>query len=147
MKKFDDRKIYLAFAIATFVLAFFIGAISYYSILIVEPAVDEKLSSIENIQVSYREAYTMLQKPQLFAGYEHRGEKSQNLHNILRSFERKMQSNEEFVSMDMENLETLLERRIRGSRLGRFTMFFFLVLSALGMGMFFYERTQVNKQV
>jgi len=145
MKKIDDNRIYFYFAIVTLAVGILVGAVSFYSVLIVEPRIDTQLSSTEDINLNYREAYRSLRDAQIFARYQNFDTESTSLISSIRDFDRKIYTGDEFLPTDMRSLEELLERRAKGSMLGVKTMVFFLVLSALGWGAFFYERFQVAK--
>jgi hypothetical protein len=143
MKKFDDHKIYLYFAIATLAIAVIVGAISFYSKLVVEPKVDSLLSSTQDINQNFREAYRMLRDAQVFARYQNFDSEATSLISYIRDFDRKVYTGDEFLDTDIRAMEELLKRRAKGSRLGIYTMAFFLLLSALGWGAFLYEKRQV----
>jgi hypothetical protein len=139
MKKFDDRRLYLYFALITLLIAFILALISYYSILLVEPEIERLLSVKENISESYRQAYSRLRDPQIFARYENFDRASFPIKNILEDFDRRIERGESFTPDDRIYLEVLLERRIQGSKLGRLTVIFFLLLSLLGWVLYLYE--------
>ncbi|MBN1531695.1 MAG: hypothetical protein JXA20_03450 [Spirochaetes bacterium] len=145
MKKIDDHKLYMYFAIATLAIAVIIGAISLYSKLVVEPKVDTLLSSTEDINQNYREAYRMLRDAQVFARYQNFDSEATSLITYIRDFDRKVYTGDEFLDTDIRAMEDLLRRRAKGSSLGIYTTFFFLLLSALGGGAFLYEKRQLAK--
>ncbi|MDY6933838.1 MAG: hypothetical protein SVZ03_06400 [Spirochaetota bacterium] len=142
MKKTDDTKLYRYFSIITLIIAIILALISYYSILIVEPKVKELLSMSDNINDNYKEAYIELKNPQLFAGYNNYDAIARPIESIKKNFNNKIDNNEEFEINDKIYLSILLERRMLGSRLGRNTMIFFLMLSALGFVFCLYEIKQ-----
>ncbi len=140
MKKFDDSKIYLSFAITTLAIGILVGAVSFYSILVVEPKVDTLLSSTEDINQNFREAYRLLRNAQIFARYQNFDSDSTALVSYIREFDRKVYTGDEFLDTDIRAMEDLLRRRMEGSSLGKYTMFFFLLISLMGWGAFFYEK-------
>ncbi len=144
MKKFNDRKLYFYFSLITLIIAIILALISYYSILLVEPEIEVLLSARENVGESYREAYAQLRDPQIFARYEHFDRAAFPIKNILEDFNRRIKSGEAFTPDDKIYLEVLLERRMRGSELGRNTTVFFLLLSLLGWIFFLYEMKKVK---
>jgi hypothetical protein len=144
MKKFDDRKLYFYFALITLIIAIILALISYYSILFVEPEIEGLLSARENVSESYREAYAKLRDPQIFARYEHFDRAAFPIKNIMDDFNRRIKGGEAFTPDDKIYLEVLLERRIRGSELGRNTTVFLLLLSLLGWIFYLYEMKKVK---
>lgn len=144
MKKFDDRKLYFYFALITLIIAIILALISYYSILFVEPEIEGLLSARENVSESYREAYAKLRDPQIFARYEHFDRAAFPIKNIMDDFNRRIKGGEAFTPDDKIYLEVLLERRIRGSELGRNTTVFLLLLSLLGWIFYLYEVKKVK---
>jgi hypothetical protein len=144
MKKFDDRKLYFYFALITLIIAIILALISYYSILFVEPEIEGLLSARENVSESYREAYAKLRDPQIFARYEHFDRAAFPIKNIMDDFNRRIEGGEAFTPDDKIYLEVLLERRIRGSELGRNTTVFLLLLSLLGWIFYLYEVKKVK---
>jgi hypothetical protein len=145
MKNFNDNKIYLYFAITTLAIALIIGAISYYSVLVVEPRIDALLSKTEDVNQNYKDAYRMLRDAEIFARYQNFDPDAASQITAIQTFDRKIYTGDEFIDTDMRALESLLERRAKGSRLGRTTMFFFLIISAMGWGAFFWEKRQMAK--
>ncbi len=138
MKKFDDSRLYLYFAAVTLAVAIIIGAISHYSILVVEPSVERLLSAKEGIDKNYKEAYLILRNPQLFAGYSNFD--TDRVKNSLTYFDSKIYSGEKIEPASKMYLEVLLDRRKEGSILGKKTMAFFLLLSFIAWILYFYER-------
>jgi len=144
MKRINDGRLYFYFAIITTVLAAIMGAIAYYSILLVEPEIRGHIDAKEDVGARYRSAYVMLRDPQIFARYENFDAAGMPAKTILRDFDKRMYKNEPFTADDRIYLEFLLERRMQGSRLTRGTMVFFALLSILGWGAFFHERRKAS---
>jgi hypothetical protein len=144
MKKIDDSRIYFYFAIIALALGIIMGAIAYYSILGVEPEIRALLDSKDSISKNYKEAFSMLKDPQIFARYENFDGASRHIKTIIADFDKRIAAGEELNQDDMRYIEVLLERRMMGSALTRNTMVFFLLLSLLGWGMFAYEKI-INK--
>lgn len=142
MKKINDLPLYWYFSIVTAVIALILSLIAGYSIFMLEPDIKKLLSSKENIDENYKKAYLKLRDPQIFARYENFDAISQPIKMILKDFDKKIYQKEKFIQEDNAYLEILLERRILGSRLTRNSMIFFVLLSILGWGMFFYERAK-----
>ncbi len=145
MKKFDDRKLYFYFALITLILAIILALISYYSILLVEPEIERLLSVKENINESYQQAYSRLRDPQIFARYENFDRTSFPIRNILEDFDSRVESGESFTPDDRIYLEVLLEGRMQGSKLGRHTVIFLLLLSLLGWVLYLYEGKKLKR--
>ena len=138
MKKIDDSRLYLYSAAVTLIVGLIIGAVSYYSILFVEPEVERLLSSKVDIDKHYREAYIILRDPQIFAGYSNFD--TDRVKNSLTFFDSKIISGEKIDPDRKIYLEVLLDRRKEGSTLGRHTMFFFMFLSLVAWILFITER-------
>jgi hypothetical protein len=172
MRKIDDSNIYLYFGIVTIVVTIFLGTFSYYSILKVEPEVKKLLESKENINVNFKKAYIIVRESFIFSRLEffdssrslssvfdraidlniESKEKLTELKNntfpgevvedqIIR-LDKKLYDKNEFTIVEKRYIETLLDRREKGARLGRTTMFFFLVASILFWIMFFVEKKE-----
>jgi hypothetical protein len=141
MKKINDISLYRYFSIVTAVIALILALIAGYSIFKIEPDIKRFLYAKENIDDNYKKAYLLLRDPQIFARYENFDAISQPVKMILKDFDKKTYQNEKFSREDSVYLEILLERRMLGSKLTRNTMIFFLLLSVLGWGIFFYERS------
>jgi hypothetical protein len=140
MKNINDRPLYFYFSVITLAIALVCGLIAYHSMLSVEPRVEKLIAERENITENYTKAYRILRNPQVFARYENFDAVAQPVKMILKDFDRRAYNREPFTAEDRIYLEILLERRALGSRLSRNTMVFFLLLSALGWGFYFYER-------
>jgi hypothetical protein len=138
MKKIDDSRLYLYSAIVTLIVGLILGAVSYYSILFVEPTVERLLSSKGDIDKNYKEAYIILRNPQIFAGYSNFD--TDRVKNSLTFFDNKIFSGEKIDPDRKIYLEVLLDRRKEGSILGRNTMVFFMLLSLVAWVLFFNER-------
>jgi hypothetical protein len=147
MKKFNDTKIYLYTALGTLLAAVLMGMVSYYSILFVEPEVQALLAAQEGESENFSRAYVILRDPQLFARYENFDGMGQSIRVILKDFDKRMIAGEKFDRDDRIYLEVLLDRRARGSAMGRNTMVFFLVISLMAWGYYFYERRSTRDQV
>jgi hypothetical protein len=164
MKKFNDTKILKWFTIVTFSIGVIVGAISYYSILHVEPAIKTLLDKGSNVTFSetmtdaekeeaqkkmsepLTEAYNRLRNPQLFARYENFDFISDRIRSrFLPRFDQMVKEKALITKEYRPYLEILLERRASGARLGRNTMFFFFGLSFLGLVFFLRERRAVKK--
>lgn len=145
LKQVYDGRLYLFFTAITLAIAIALGAVSYYSIWRVEPAIEKRLDAEENVNENLRAAYTMLLDPQIFARYEYYDLIGAPIKNIIADFDKKLAANEPFVKEDRMYLEVLFERRRMGSLLGRNTMAFFFLLAALGAGMFVYEKIKYGK--
>ncbi|OHD68394.1 MAG: hypothetical protein A2W19_14345 [Spirochaetes bacterium RBG_16_49_21] len=139
MKKINDSRIYRYSAIITLIIGITLGAVSFYSILVVEPAVEQLLSARENIDANYKKAYIILRDPQIFAGYDNFD--SDRVRNSLTFFDGKIYADEKIDQERKIYLEVLLERRKEGSLLGRNTMVYFFLLSMAAWILFFNERS------
>lgn len=146
MKKINDSTIYMAIAIATLAVGLAFGAVSFYSILYVEPGVERLLRPAEPAAADYKQAYIMLREPQLFAGYSNFDAEGISVKNSLAFFDRRIYAGEEIDESRVAYLDLLLDRRKKGSVLGRNTMAFFLILSLLFWGLFIQERMAAAKQ-
>ena len=170
MKKIDDSKLYLYFGLVTLVIGILLGIVSFYSILSVEKKVTGYLTAKDNVSLNLKKAYLLLRNPQLFGRYEyfdteqdlHQGytsalklglEKKENLEKIiaatysgktvkdaLRYFDNKVYYGKDLTSDESKYLEVLLDRRKKGSVLGRNTMIFVLSLSLISLFLFFVEK-------
>ncbi len=145
MKKIDDSRLYLWFAVITLGVALACGGIAGYSMLHVESEVRALLAAGDDVAGAYREAYLLLRDPQIFARYENFDVAAQPVKFILRDFDRRVSANEALTADDGLYLGILLERRQLGSALTRNTAVFFALLSALGLGLFLYERRSIKK--
>jgi hypothetical protein len=146
MKKINDSNIYLVVAIAALAAGLVFGAVSYYSILFVEPKVERLLRSAESIDANYKKAYIMLRDPQVFAGYSNFDAEGVSIKNSLAFFDKRIYAGEEIDESRVAYLDLLLDRRKKGSLLGRNTMAFFLLLSVVFCGLFIQERMSARKQ-
>ncbi len=170
MKKIDDSKLYLYFGLVTLVIGILLGINFLYSALSVEKKVRELLASKDNVSQNFKKAYILLRDPQIFARHEYfdteqdlhsayksaielKLEKKEDLDKIigstypgrtvreaLRYFDNKVYYGKEITSDEKRYLEVLLDRRYKGARLGRNTMIFILLLSAVSACLFFVER-------
>jgi len=140
MKKIDDSRIYLMAAVTALAVAVILAAVACYSILSVEPKVEQLLSAKDNVSASYKKAYLILRDPQVFAGYGNFDAEGVSVKNSLAFFDKRVYNGEEIDTNRKAYLELLLERRKKGSVLTRNTMVFFLVLSLVFWALFIQER-------
>ncbi len=173
MKKIDDSKLYFYFALTTLIIGIILAVVSFYSIYSVEPEIKDLLASAENKDKSYERAYILLRDPQIFARYEHfdteqdlqLGYSTAKKLNIdsqrdleilvsktfpgttvkkaLRYFDNKVYYGKEITADEKRYLEVLLDRRMKGARLGRNTMIFVLVVSMISWILLFVEKRRV----
>jgi hypothetical protein len=151
MKKINDTLIYFWTGIITAALAVIVALTSLYSIVIVEPRIKSYLSSTENTSGNFKTAFLLLRDPQIFARYEFFDDPSgardisirgKYVKEIITAYDRKFFDGKDFTQDDKNYLELLLDRRKRGSSLGRNSAVFLIVLSLLSWGLFFYEKRQ-----
>ena len=154
----NDSRLYKWFVIVTFVIGVLLGAVSFYSILHVEPKIrtlldagsavpavenaDEAAKKAADAKVSeyFSEAYKMLRDPQIFARYEYFDAIGMPVKSIIKRMDT-MVFNKEPIPRDYRvYLNILLERRELGSRLGRNTMIFFFLASFIGCVFWLIER-------
>ncbi|TFH43862.1 MAG: hypothetical protein E4G96_00045 [Chrysiogenales bacterium] len=140
MKKINDSRIYLIAAIAALFVALVLAPVSFYSILIVEPEIDRLLNATEDTDANYKRAYLKLRSPQIFAGYENFDIDGISVKNSLAFFDKRVYYGAEIDAPRKAYLELLLDRRKKGSALGRNTMVFFVILSLIFWGVFFQEQ-------
>jgi hypothetical protein len=138
MKNINDSRIYLFAAVITLFVALILGVVSYYSIMLVEPEVENLLSATQDIDAHYKKAYLILRDPEIFAGYSNFD--SERVRNSLIFFDSKIYTGEPISRDRKVYLEVLLDRRKEGSILGRNTMVYFLLLSLVFWILFFSER-------
>ncbi|MCP4135365.1 MAG: hypothetical protein GY754_30630 [bacterium] len=141
-KKIDDSKLYFYFGIVTLVLAIIVGSASFYSILMVEPEVDALLKANENTGANVKKAYLILRNPQVFAKYEKFDSKEKVVHATLKDFDKMIYNGDTIPADNHLYMYSLLKRRQSGSRLGRNTMSFLLLLSVISWLFFIYEKKQ-----
>ena len=146
MKKINDSRIYLAVAASALAVGIVFGAVSYYSILFVEPKIEKLLRSTESVDANYKKAYIMLRDPQIFGGYSNFDAEGVSIKNSLAFFDKRIYAGEEIDESRVAYLDLLLDRRKKGSVLGRNTMVYFLVLSLVFWGLFVQERVSARKQ-
>jgi hypothetical protein len=145
MKKIDDSNIYLISAIAALAVSFALAAVSFYSILIVEPKVERLLAAKDNVDTNFKRAYLILRDPQVFAGYGYFDAEGISVKNSLAFFDKRIYFGEEIDSTRKAYLELLLDRRKKGSVLGRNTMAFFMILSLVFWAFFIQERKAARR--
>ena len=158
MNSVNDSKLYKWFVIVTFAVGVILGAVSFYSILHVEPKItklldagsavavpenaDEAAKKAADAKVSeyFSEAYKLLRNPQIFARYEYFDAIGMPVKSIIKRMD-VMVFNKEPIPRDYRvYLNILLERRELGSRLGRNTMIFFFAAAFIGCGFWLFER-------
>ncbi len=145
--KVNDTKLYLFFSIITLAITIILASISYYSILFVEPEVQRLVNALDNINENYKKAYAILRDPQIFARYENFDRESRWIRTtIIPYMDNKIYYSRDFTPDEKEYLLTLLARRQQGSELGRNTAIFFLLLTLLGFGFYFFERHKVKQE-
>ncbi|MBN2080206.1 MAG: hypothetical protein JW838_14650 [Spirochaetes bacterium] len=146
MKKINDSRIYLIAAIAALVVALVLAPVSFYSILVVEPEIEGLLNSDDETGTNYKRAYLKLRDPQVFAGYENFDIDGISVKNSLAFFDKRIYYGGDIDAPRKAYLELLLDRRKKGSALGRNTMVFFILLSLLFWVFFFQERKALRDQ-
>ncbi len=147
MKKFNDTRLYFYGGIVLAVITVFIAIVTAHSALIVEPKVEKLLSSTENIDGNYKQAYLILRSPHLFAGYDHFDLEGIPVKNSLVFFDKLIYTGGEIDQAAKRYLEILLERRKLGTRLGTNSTAFFLLLTIITWGSYFYEKRRVRAVV
>ncbi len=140
MKKINDSKIYLTLALVTLAVGIVLGGVSFYSILVVEPNVERLLADRSAIDANHKQAYLLLRDPQVFAGYGYFDAEGISIRNSLAFFDKRIYSGEEIDATRTAYLDLLLDRRKKGSVLGRNTMVFFLLLSLVFFALAYQER-------
>jgi len=140
MKKINDSGLYFYFAIVASSLTVILAVVSFYSFFNVEKEVKDLLAAKDNISENYRKAYLILRDPQVFAGYEHFDGQGSSVKTSIVYFDQLIYSGVEIRETDKKYLEILLGRRESGSRLGRNTMFYTLLLSIISWALFFFEK-------
>ncbi len=165
MKKINDVRIYKWFTIVTFTIGLILGAVSYYSILHVEPSIKKLLDQGTNVSITetmsdaekeaaitkmsgyFTEAYTKLRSPQIFARYENFDFISDRIkQNFLPRFDQMVKEKAPITKEYRQYLEILLDRRAAGSKLGRNTMIFFFFLAFAGLVFWMWEKKSVKKE-
>ena len=145
--KINDIRLYLYFSIITLVIGLVLGAVSYYSILVVEPRAQNLINSQGNVNQNFRIAYGILRNPQLFARFEHFDRDARWIRDVVIPYmDERVYQSRTFSPDDRAYLEALLKRRQEGSNLGRNSMVFFLLLSLLGAGFSSVEKRKVKAQ-
>ncbi|MBN2400882.1 MAG: hypothetical protein JXN64_00635 [Spirochaetes bacterium] len=142
MRKINDSKLYFYFIMITLMIGILLGLIFSYSAFFVEPGIKELLSNEENIDESYKNAFSKLKNPQIFARYENFDRAAARIKTIIQVYDEKIKNNTPFNINDKRYLEILLERREMGALLTRNTMIFFFCLSVLGLIFYVYELRQ-----
>jgi hypothetical protein len=148
MRKFNDSKVYLWLGIAALAIAIFLGVVTFYSVVVVEPKAEKFIKAGEtgeNSDVNFKKAYLILRDPHLFAGYKYFDGNSDHLQSALARFDKKIYEGQELEHDPALYINDLLNRRKQGSRLGRNTMVYFLILSALGWVFFIIERVRAAR--
>jgi hypothetical protein len=145
MKKINDSRIYFYFALVTIIVALLLGGVSFYSILVTEPEVEKLLSSTENVSKNFKKAYVIVRVPHIFGGYENFDAEGVSVKNSITYFDRLIYSGSELEQSHKKYIELILDRRKKASRLGRYSMVFFMLLSAAGWAFFISEKIQAKK--
>ncbi|HQL44114.1 MAG TPA: hypothetical protein PL073_09510 [Spirochaetota bacterium] len=143
---FNDTKMYTYFAIAMFIVALLFGLPGLYSTFITEPAIESLIYQDNPSSQQLKQAYIMLRKPHIFAGYNRYDEVGAGIEYILKDFDLRVAEKKDFDAQDRMYLELLLERRKQGSDLSIKTMVFFVLLSLLGVIALVIEK-RVNRDV
>jgi hypothetical protein len=141
MKKINDKKIYLSMMFIPLLLAVFLGGVSLYSRLIVEPRVKKLLAS----ESTFKEAYLLLREPQVFAGYKYWDSDGMAVKNTLRYFDNKLFNGYDIKPDELIYLELVFKRRVSGSELGIKSSLFFLIISFAGSVAYIIERRSLLK--
>jgi hypothetical protein len=136
----------MVLAVSTLIVGLAFGVVSFYSILFVEPKVERLIKSTESIDANYKQAYIMLRDPQIFGGYSNFDAEGISIKNSLAFFDKRIYAGEEIDESRVAYLDLLLDRRMKGSTLGRNTMVFFLLLSLMFWGLFIQERISAGKK-
>ena len=140
MRKINDSKLYLYFIIITLAIGILLGLVFSYSSFLVEPEIKQLLSSEDNVNENYKNAFIKLKNPQIFARYENFDQAGMRIKTIIRVYNERVENNIPFEENDKKYLELLLERREMGALLTRNTMIFFFLLSVLGLAFYSYEK-------
>lgn len=129
----SDRKIFFWFGLVFLVASMAFASLAGYSRFSVEPVISEKIGTATPEQM--KEAYLLLRKPQLFAGYDRFDSEGMVIRNILRYFDKKVYRGVEISPEESQYLELLLSRRKAGSHNGFLTAIYALLV-ALGAFLF-----------
>ncbi len=140
MKHYIDKRLYFYGGIVLAVITLVIAAITAHSALVVEPEVRELLASTENVDENFKKAYIILRSPHVFAGYDHFDLEGIPVKNSIVFFDKLIYNGGEIDLAAKRYLEILLERRELGTRLGRNSIAYFLLLTLISWGFFFYEK-------
>ena len=146
MKRIDDSKLYFWSGIVTAALCVILILISFYSILFVEPKVNALLSSAEISSMNYKKAYLILRDPQIFAGYENFDSEGIDWKKTISFFDGLVYSGGDMEASHKQYLEAFLDRRKKGSTLGRNTAVFFLILSVMSWAAYLYEKKSLHEE-
>lgn len=152
-----DKKLYKIIFITTAFFCLLFGTVSLYSRIFVEGKVKKIISEIEKdvtqinseetnisndkitkLNGKYVEAYLLVRKSQIFAGYKNFDGKSFAVKNVLQQFDQLVYSKVNFPLNSYHYINYLLERRQKGSGLGLYTAAVFLLMSIVS-GFFFYR--------
>ncbi|MCL1864676.1 MAG: hypothetical protein FWF73_02565 [Spirochaetes bacterium] len=145
MTKIDDSKIYIKIIIIPLIIAFIIGAISLYSIMVVEPKAKALIDSLN--PKSMKEAYIMLRKGELFSGYTHWDLDGDIVRKSIKYFDNKIYNEVEINKDDKRYLTEILNRREAGSKLGIETSLFLLIVSFAGFIAYIFEKRSMQQAV
>ncbi len=140
MRKIDDSPLYKYFGIVALVLALITGVVSSYSMLVTEPGIKKLIQAESDIHKNYSQAYLVLRDPFVFGLYENFDSRGISVKNSLMYLDDKITAGEKMVEADKRYLEVLLERRSKGSVLGRNSMIFLFIISIAAFAALFFEK-------
>lgn len=158
----NDKKVFLIIFAVSAAFCLFFGSVSLYSKVFVERKVNILVSEIEKevaavnassaaeqdeqkleeINKKYKQAYLLVRKPQMFAGYKNFDGKSFAIKNVIQQFDQIVFTKIEFPLNSYHYINYLLQRRVQGSGLGIYTALVLLMIT-LGSG-FFYIKERKN---
>ncbi len=146
LKGINDKKLYMYFSLVTISIGIILALVFSYSAFIVEPEIENLLSSEKNVSDNLKNVYDMLKDPQIFARYENYDSTSRPIETIIEVYDKKIDQGEEFNVNDKIYMQILLDRRKLGSQLTRNTFVFFMLLSILGWIFYFFELRQMKSK-
>nr|MBP8178274.1 hypothetical protein [Spirochaetota bacterium] len=97
---FNDTKMYTYFAIAMFIVALLFGLPGLYSTFITEPAIESLIYHDNPSSQQLKQAYIMLRKPHIFAGYNRYDEVGAGIEYILKDFDLRVAEKKDFDAQD-----------------------------------------------
>ncbi len=136
MKTINDSRIYISLIATSLVIAAFVGGVSLYSRLFVEPKARTLMASSETV----KEGYVLLREPQLFGGYKNWDSDGMAVKNSLRYFDNKIFNGDKITDDEKVYIELILKRREQGSDLGIKSAIFLLIVSLTGAAAYIVER-------